>query len=222
MSPTVYLVTRGRRGATLACEFPNGEGPNEVHFSGRSGSLSLSAGIMWRRRRPGARTRSQAASAFPEANALINADTDNNDWILPGKDYANNPYTGLAQITAKNVRSLAKAWSTQIADNGQQETSPIVWHGTMFLSTPHESVLALDAATGRLKWQFPYNPPQRPIRGFTWRRTSTRMRSSLGSPPAKPEVSVTCRPFSTTDGHRLWDWHSIPFPGEPGHKHVAW
>jgi len=24
--------------------------------------------------------------------------------------------------------------------------------------------------------------------------------------------------FSTTDGHRLWDWHSIPFPGEPGHN----
>jgi glucose dehydrogenase len=25
----------------------------------------------------------------------------------------------------------------------------------MYLSTPHESVLALDAATGKLKWQFP-------------------------------------------------------------------
>jgi glucose dehydrogenase len=44
---------------------------------------------------------------------------------------------------------LAEAWSTEIADNGQQKTSPIIWRGTMYLSTPHESVLALDAATGK-------------------------------------------------------------------------
>jgi alcohol dehydrogenase (cytochrome c) len=28
----------------------------------------------------------------------------------------------------------------------------------MYLSTPHDNVLAVDAATGKLKWQFPYNP----------------------------------------------------------------
>ena len=53
------------------------------------------------------------------------------------------------QITPQNVQMLAKAWSTEIADNGQQETSPIIWRGTMYLSTPHESVLALNAATGK-------------------------------------------------------------------------
>ena len=29
----------------------------------------------------------------------------------------------------------------------------------MFISTPHNNVLALDAGTGKLKWQFAYNPP---------------------------------------------------------------
>jgi alcohol dehydrogenase (cytochrome c) len=56
------------------------------------------------------------------------------------------------------VRSPTKAWTTKIADDGEQEASPIVWHGIMYLATPHDSVLALDAKTGKLKWQFPYNP----------------------------------------------------------------
>jgi glucose dehydrogenase len=98
------------------------------------------------------------STKFPNADTLLNAGRDDNDWILPGKTYQDNRYTGLEQITPRNVRMLAQAWSTEIADNGQQEAAPIVWHGTMYLSTPHESVLALDAATGKLKWQFPYNP----------------------------------------------------------------
>ncbi|MDQ2871798.1 MAG: PQQ-binding-like beta-propeller repeat protein [Candidatus Eremiobacteraeota bacterium] len=61
-------------------------------------------------------------------------------------------------ITKDNVSHLSKAWVTSIADDGEQEASPIVWHGTMYLSTPHDNVLALDAKTGALKWAFPYSP----------------------------------------------------------------
>ena len=43
---------------------------------------------------------------------LLNAGRDDNDWILPGKTYQDNRYTGLEQITPKNVQMLAKAWST--------------------------------------------------------------------------------------------------------------
>ena len=72
------------------------------------------------------------ATAFGTSNyaqtmdELLNAGRDDNDWILPGKTYQDNRYTGLEQITPQNVQMLAKAWSTEIADNGQQETSPII------------------------------------------------------------------------------------------------
>jgi alcohol dehydrogenase (cytochrome c) len=99
-----------------------------------------------------------AQETFPDANALVHAGSDADDWILPGKTYSNNRYTSLPQITPQNVHKLSKAWSTALADNGEQEASPIVWHGTMYVTTPHESILALDAATGAVKWQFPYNP----------------------------------------------------------------
>lgn len=103
-------------------------------------------------------TRAASAPAFPNAAKIADAASDDDDWFLPGKTLLNNRYTGLDQITPQNVGTLAKAWSTEIADNGQQESALSVWQGTMYFSTPHNNVLAVDASTGKLKWQFPYNP----------------------------------------------------------------
>ncbi|MDB5094846.1 MAG: alcohol dehydrogenase [Candidatus Eremiobacteraeota bacterium] len=105
-----------------------------------------------------AETTAGSQAAFPDAAAIANAASDDDNWFLPGKTLHNNRYTGLDQITPQNVNTLAKAWSTEIADNGQQESGLLIWQGTMYLSTPHDNVLAVDATTGKLKWQFSYNP----------------------------------------------------------------
>ena len=211
------------------------------------------------------------ASATPTyaqtINDLLNAGRDDKDWILPGKTYQDNRYTGLEQITPQNVQMLAKAWSTEIADHGQQETSPIIWRGTMYLSTPHESVLALDAATGKLKWQFPYNPSYtityavnqgvgiadgkvfvatQDCRVIAIDATSGKQSWNVNGCPNDRYASTAnswfhmaahvyknqiilgtsggdtgaighVMAFSTSDGHRLWDWQAIPGPGQPGH-----
>src|SRR5207237_7313887 len=66
--------------------------------------------------------------------------------------------TALNQIDKTNVGTLGQAWRTDLADDGEQEATPIVWNGIMYLSTPHDGVLALDAGTGKLLWQTPYKP----------------------------------------------------------------
>ncbi|MDB5041212.1 MAG: Pyrrolo-quinoline quinone [Candidatus Eremiobacteraeota bacterium] len=104
-------------------------------------------------------TASSSTAPFPDAQALVAAETDNDNWPLAGKSYSNNRYTALTDISAANVGHLKRAWVTQIADDGQQEAAPVVWNGTMYLSTPHNHVLALDAATGALKWENPYTTP---------------------------------------------------------------
>ncbi len=53
---------------------------------------------------------------------------------------------------------LGLAWSTALADEGQQEAAALSWNGTLFVATSHNGVVALDAASGKLKWQFPYDP----------------------------------------------------------------
>jgi glucose dehydrogenase len=99
-----------------------------------------------------------AGASFPHADTLLSAQKDDANWVLPAKTYAGNRYTALTQIDRTNVGALGKAWRTDIADDGEQEAAPIVWNGVMYLSTPHDGVLALDASTGKLLWQAAYNP----------------------------------------------------------------
>lgn len=199
----------------------------------------------------------------PDATTLLTARDDGADWILPARTYRGNRYTALAQIDKTNVGDLAQAWRTAIADDGEQEAAPIVWKGTMYLSTPHDGVLALDAATGKLLWQAPYNPAYVLLfavnRGVgladgkvfiatqdcrvialeaatgtkIWDVQGCRDTSnswySMAAYVYKDQVIVgtgggdtgtigLVSAFRAQDGKRLWDWTSIPAPGEPGHE----
>ncbi len=110
-----------------------------------------------------------AAVSFPSCNEarqragttndqLLRASQNANEWVLPARTYEGNRYTPLTQITSANVASLGEGWETRIRDDGEQEASPIITGGTMYVATPHDNVLALDAHTGQLKWAFPYSP----------------------------------------------------------------
>jgi alcohol dehydrogenase (cytochrome c) len=95
---------------------------------------------------------------FPDAAALVKAPNDAANWVLPGQNYMGNRLTPLTQINASNVSQLRKAWITPLADDGEQEAAPIIWNGVMYISTAHDHVLALDAATGAVKWGHFYSP----------------------------------------------------------------
>ncbi|GAN78412.1 pyrroloquinoline quinone-dependent dehydrogenase [Acidisphaera rubrifaciens] len=98
------------------------------------------------------------AQDTPTAEEFAHAASDAADWILPAKSYTGNHYTTAAQITPANVADLKLAWKFTINDTGPLEVSPIVYHGTMYVTSAHDHVYALDAATGKLKWQFSDSP----------------------------------------------------------------
>lgn len=100
----------------------------------------------------------QNANSWPNAGTLASAQNDAADWLLPAQNYSSNRLTPLTQITPANVGQLKKAWVTPLADDGEQEAAPIVWQGTMYIATPHDNVLALDARTGAVKWDHFYAP----------------------------------------------------------------
>src|ERR1700744_5185014 len=66
---------------------------------------------------------------FPGTETLLEAPHDDDDWLLPGKTYSGNRYTGLKQIGKSNVGTLRKAWETKLADDGEQEAAPLIWNG---------------------------------------------------------------------------------------------
>jgi glucose dehydrogenase len=63
-------------------------------------------------------------------------------------------YSKLTQINRANVKQLAVAWSFDTGEKGGLQTNPLVIGQTLFAYTPSEKVVALDAATGKLKWKF--------------------------------------------------------------------
>jgi glucose dehydrogenase len=74
----------------------------------------------------------------------------------------NQRYSSLTRITPANINQLAGAWMTHIADganNSNLEGTPVVVDGVMYLPGAAGTILAIDAATGEVKWK--YQPQQR-------------------------------------------------------------
>ncbi|MCG8379701.1 MAG: PQQ-binding-like beta-propeller repeat protein [Proteobacteria bacterium] len=76
------------------------------------------------------------------------------DWPLYGNKYNNQRYSELAQINHTNVPRLKLAWKYTTGIKGTFQTSPIVKDGVMYITTPFNDVIALDAKTGKEKWRY--------------------------------------------------------------------
>lgn len=76
------------------------------------------------------------------------------EWPLYGREYNNQRFSPLKQIDSNNVKHLQRAWRYQTGRKGTFQTSPIVIGRVMYLTTPFNDVIALDAATGELIWRY--------------------------------------------------------------------
>src|SRR5258708_15939739 len=94
--------------------------------------------------------------------ALISA-LDAQQWPVHGGDEGGTKYSPLAQINKANVKDLKLAWTwktgeTPLADfktrPGSFEASPLMIDGVLYLSTPYNKVVALDASTGKELWTY--------------------------------------------------------------------
>jgi quinoprotein glucose dehydrogenase len=84
-------------------------------------------------------------------------------WSAYGHDAGGTRYAPLKQIDRANVARLRPAWTyhtgalepaTDANRKAAFEATPILIDGTLYLSTPFNAVIALDAASGREKWKF--------------------------------------------------------------------
>jgi quinoprotein glucose dehydrogenase len=86
--------------------------------------------------------------------------SDYQNWLIYGGSKENIRYSSLTQIDTQTVAKLEKVWEYHTGDaekNTQIQTNPIIVNRTLFGITPKLKLIALDAATGKLKWSFdPY------------------------------------------------------------------
>jgi quinate dehydrogenase (quinone) len=82
------------------------------------------------------------------------------NWEAYGNTTGGSRFVALDQITRDNVKNLKVAWTYRTGDvavsdgNGaEDQDTPLQVGDTVFLCTPHNNVIALDADTGREKWK---------------------------------------------------------------------
>jgi alcohol dehydrogenase (cytochrome c) len=79
---------------------------------------------------------------------------DDGDWLMYRRTYDGSGFSPLKQITPSNIRRLTLAWSVSTDLLGAHETAPIVNGGRMFVTTPQNNIIALDAKTGNQLWRY--------------------------------------------------------------------
>lgn len=90
------------------------------------------------------------------------------DWPIYGGSSAGERFSKLTQITPANVNNLTEAWRVETGPGGLQ-TSPIMIGRVLYVCAPNQSVMALDAATGKQIWRFSSGTPGfQPVRGLTY------------------------------------------------------
>jgi quinoprotein glucose dehydrogenase len=98
-----------------------------------------------------------ASPLVPRARAAVKDPA--REWQHYGGDPGASRYSPLAQINRSNVKRLKVAWTHHTEDAVERpattiECTPIVADGVMYVTTPMLQVRALDAATGKLLWNF--------------------------------------------------------------------
>jgi alcohol dehydrogenase (cytochrome c) len=79
---------------------------------------------------------------------------DDGDWLTVRRTYDGWGYSPLEEITPANVARLQPAWVFATGVTNGHEAPPMVNNGVMFVATPGNQVVAIDAKTGGLLWRY--------------------------------------------------------------------
>lgn len=82
------------------------------------------------------------------------------DWKAAGGGPDNIHYSTLAEINRENVHEVATAWTHDTGDayaDSEMQCNPVIIDGVLYATTPKLRLIALDAATGKLRWSFDPN-----------------------------------------------------------------
>jgi alcohol dehydrogenase (cytochrome c) len=126
-----------------------------------SGCTGMSAGSPAASMAPAPRAKATqgTASYTPVTDQrLVNPEPEN--WLMYRRTYDGWGYSPLEQITPANAATLVPVWTFSTGVTEGHQAPPIVNNGIMFVSTPQNQVLALDAKSGELLWRYKRDLPE--------------------------------------------------------------
>ncbi|HWF12002.1 MAG TPA: PQQ-dependent dehydrogenase, methanol/ethanol family [Bryobacteraceae bacterium] len=79
---------------------------------------------------------------------------EDGNWLQIRGTYNGWGYSPLTQITPGNVKNLKPVWVFSTGEPKVHEAAPLVNNGVMFISTPNNQVIAIDAKSGNVLWRY--------------------------------------------------------------------
>jgi len=79
---------------------------------------------------------------------------EDGNWLMIRRTYDGWGYSPLAQITTANVKRLKPVWAFNTGEPRPHESAPVVNNGVMFVTTPMNQVIAIDAKSGNVLWRY--------------------------------------------------------------------
>ncbi len=85
------------------------------------------------------------------------------EWLYYGGDPGNSKYSPLTDVNAGNIQRLHiawqwKHWEAPLPEYGTApgffENTPLMIDGVLYVTTPYNSIAAVDAETGKELWRF--------------------------------------------------------------------
>ena len=92
------------------------------------------------------------ANAQVPYDRILNAADEPQNWLTYNGGYMSQRYSLLDQINQYNVGDLELKWVLQNQVFGAWQSNPIVVDGIMYVTERPNSVMAVDAITGRVFW----------------------------------------------------------------------
>ncbi|MEN2977837.1 glucose/quinate/shikimate family membrane-bound PQQ-dependent dehydrogenase (plasmid) [Tistrella bauzanensis] len=135
------------------------------------------------------------------------------DWHAYGRTQGGQRYSPLDQITPQTIDRLEVAWTYHTGDvrkptdpnETTYQVTPLKVGDTLYLCTPHNYVIALDAVTGRERWRYdPAVPDSANRQHLTCRGVSYHL-GDAADPATPPDQQAPCvaRIFMPTADARL-------------------
>ena len=150
-----------------------------------------------------AATGENSAGNVSEARVRSEAPSGNN-WMVNGGNFDSQHFSPLKQINDKNIGKLGLAWSLDIDSPMGMASEPLVIDGTIYVTASLDRVFAVDAASGKLLWNF--DPHVR----LSVMRNSWAARTNRGVAVWEGKVFVgtgDCRllALDAASGKQLWE-----------------
>jgi alcohol dehydrogenase (cytochrome c) len=140
---------------------------------------------------------------------------EDGNWLMFRRTYDGWGYSPLTEITPENVGRLQPVWSFATGQIEGHQAPPIVNNGVMFVATPGNQLIALEAKTGKEVWTAKVDDYKT---GYYMSLAPLVIDGKvlLGASGGEVGVRGFLAAFDAETGKQLWKTYTVPAPGEPG------